>query len=581
MLVRWFASLVTAALLIGAAAASAQAPGTVPLKLFFGTQRWDNFTTATLAGEQDAVASGYRFVRVEGYVPQHPVPGGVPLKLFYGADRGDSFTTATPEGERDALAAGYRFVRVEGYVFRQQVAGTVPLKLYWSTPRRDNFTAATAEGERDALAAGYVSGRVEGYVYRTQVPDSQPLKLFFGTTHGDNFSTATADGERDARAVGYRLARIDALVLSQQAPGTVPLKLYYGAERDDNFTTATAEGERDAKAAGYVFVRVEGYVYREQAPGTVPFKLYWSERRRDNFTTATAAGERDALAAGYRFARVEGYVYLPTGAVVATTTAHPPAPPPPDKSARPATTVTNATIPVVVDSGRRVALVLGNGNYQFATKLPNPPNDAADIAQALRKLGFEVVEGRDLDRRATEDKLREFGRKLEGAKLALFFYAGHGMQVAGRNYLVPIDAKLERPGDLALDTVDLSNVLAEMESERRVNLIFLDACRDNPLAKALSRSLGTRSAAVGQGLALMQSAIGTMISFSTQPDNVALDGDGRNSPFTEALLHHIASPGLEVSSMMRRVRADVIAATREKQVPWDNTSLTGDVVLAR
>jgi uncharacterized caspase-like protein len=120
-----------------------------------------------------------------------------------------------------------------------------------------------------------------------------------------------------------------------------------------------------------------------------------------------------------------------------------------------------------------------------------------------------------------------------------------------------------------------------MEAEQRVNLVFLDACRDNPLARSFARSLGTRSTTVGQGLAMIQSAIGTMIAYATQPDAVALDGDGRNSPFTSALLKHIATPGLDISSVMRRVRADVITTTSQRQVPWDHSSLIGDVVLVR
>ena len=120
-----------------------------------------------------------------------------------------------------------------------------------------------------------------------------------------------------------------------------------------------------------------------------------------------------------------------------------------------------------------------------------------------------------------------------------------------------------------------------MEAERRVNLVFLDACRDNPLTRSFARSLGARSTSVGQGLATIQSAVGTMIAFATQPDAVALDGEGRNSPFTTALLKHLATPGLDIAPLMRRVRADVIAATREKQVPWDHSSLIGEVILAR
>jgi caspase domain-containing protein/uncharacterized protein DUF6719 len=227
----------------------------------------------------------------------------------------------------------------------------------------------------------------------------------------------------------------------------------------------------------------------------------------------------------------------------------------------------------------RVALVIGNGAYQAAVQLPNPANDAADIAETLHRIGFEVIEGRDLGKNAMENKIREFGRKLDKANLAIFFYAGHGLQVGGRNYLVPIDAKLERPGDLNFETIELSLVLAQMETEKRVNLVFLDACRDNPLTRSLARGPAARSIAIGQGLASVQSAIGTMISYSTQPDNVALDGDGRNSPFAGALLRHIATPGLEISSLMKRVRADVASMTRDKQVPWDHSSLTGDVIL--
>jgi uncharacterized caspase-like protein len=159
----------------------------------------------------------------------------------------------------------------------------------------------------------------------------------------------------------------------------------------------------------------------------------------------------------------------------------------------------------------RVALVIGNGAYRHANPLPNPPNDAADVAAALRAIGFDVVEGRDLDKRAMEAKIIEFGRKLDGANIAAFCYAGHGLQVGGKNYLVPVDAKVERAAELGFETVEVSQVLAQMEADKRVNLVFLDACRDNPLARSLARSLaaGSRSTSVGQGLASIQSAVGT------------------------------------------------------------------------
>jgi tetratricopeptide (TPR) repeat protein len=230
---------------------------------------------------------------------------------------------------------------------------------------------------------------------------------------------------------------------------------------------------------------------------------------------------------------------------------------------------------------RRVALVIGNGTYKNAPVLPNPRNDATDMAVILRKLGFDVIDGHDLDRRDMENKIREFSRKIENADLALFYYAGHGLQVTGKNYLVPIDAKLEREGDLSFEAIDVDVVLQQLESGPRANLVFLDACRNNPLARNFARSLGIRSAAVGMGLASIQGGIGTMIVYATQPNNVALDGDGRNSPFTAALLAHLPNPGVDISIVLRRVRADVIQATNQKQVPWDHSSLVGELVLAR
>jgi uncharacterized caspase-like protein len=227
--------------------------------------------------------------------------------------------------------------------------------------------------------------------------------------------------------------------------------------------------------------------------------------------------------------------------------------------------------------GKRVALVIGNGAYTSANPLPNPANDARDVAAALRNLGFEVIEGYDLDGAAMRRKIADFGGKITGATTTLLFYAGHGMQVAGKNYLVPTDARLERPSSLGIEAIDIVTILSDMESEKRINLVFLDACRDNPLSRSLARSFGaSRSAAVGQGLAAVNAGIGTLITFATSPDTVALDGSGRNSPFTQALLKHIRTPQLEVRSMLTRVRADVIAMTNEKQVPWDHSSLTGE-----
>ncbi|MCW5702966.1 MAG: caspase family protein [Bradyrhizobium sp.] len=225
---------------------------------------------------------------------------------------------------------------------------------------------------------------------------------------------------------------------------------------------------------------------------------------------------------------------------------------------------------------RKVALVVGNSAYASVPRLPNPRNDASDIIARLKSIGFEVTPGLDLDRNGFLQSLATFGRAAESADVALFFYAGHGLQVSGQNYLVPVDGKVESEAELDLALIPVSLVMQQLARGSRVNLVFLDACRDNPFAKDLSRSLGTRSAsALGRGLGRIQSTSGTFIAFATQPDNVAQDGDGRNSPFTKALLTNIEKPGLSISDLMIEVRNDVMRQTNGKQVPWDSSSLTG------
>ena len=221
---------------------------------------------------------------------------------------------------------------------------------------------------------------------------------------------------------------------------------------------------------------------------------------------------------------------------------------------------------------RRVALVVGNGKYVHTPVLANPANDATDVAAALEGLGFSVIEGIDLDRDAFERKLREFAGAARGAETALLFYAGHGIQVEGENYLLPVDARLSEELDLDFEALALNAVLRQMRS--RVNLVFLDACRDNPLAKDLARSMGAgRSAAVGRGLGRVDAGSGTLIAYATQPGNVAADGEGRNSPFTKALLAHIVVPGRSVNDMLVAVTGDVATATGNRQQPWVHSSL--------
>ena len=229
-----------------------------------------------------------------------------------------------------------------------------------------------------------------------------------------------------------------------------------------------------------------------------------------------------------------------------------------------------------------MALVVGNSAYQSTTPLANPLNDARDMAAALKSVGFDVVEALDADRRKLDGAMRVFTDKLANADVALFFYAGHGLQVGLQNYLVPIDAKLERERDLEFETVKLEFVLRQMEIERegKTTIVILDACRDNPLARNLARSMGTRSAGIGRGLAAASTGLGTFIAYSTQPGNVALDGQGRNSPFTAALIKHMGVKGHNLPATMIEVRKEVVAATGGAQVPWDHSALTGDFFFA-
>ncbi len=227
---------------------------------------------------------------------------------------------------------------------------------------------------------------------------------------------------------------------------------------------------------------------------------------------------------------------------------------------------------------KRVALVIGNAGYTHAGRLANPANDAADMAAALKRVGIEVILGIDLDRRGFDAKLREFSRAIADADAGILYYAGHGLQVGLRNYLVPTDAQLQGERDLEFETVALDFIMRQMEigREGKTNIVFLDACRDNPLARNLARAMGTRSVGVGRGLAEVQAGVGTFVAYATKPGEVALDGDGRNSPFTAARAKAVKTPGKNLTALMVDVRKEVLAATRNRQVPWDHSALTGD-----
>ena len=222
---------------------------------------------------------------------------------------------------------------------------------------------------------------------------------------------------------------------------------------------------------------------------------------------------------------------------------------------------------------RRVALVIGNGTYEEAGTLANPVNDATDVAARLRELGFEVIEGNDLGKRDLERKIGEFSDALEGAAVGMFYYAGHGLQVDGRNFIVPVDAKLDVPAKLRLETVQIDDVLDIMEQQTKTSLVFLDACRNNPFVKSLRKLATNRSAAPLAGLAQFDSTRGSFIAFSTAPGSVALDGAGRNSPFAAALIKHMGDPGQSINDLMIAVRRDVVAETHDAQRPWEQGSL--------
>ncbi len=230
-------------------------------------------------------------------------------------------------------------------------------------------------------------------------------------------------------------------------------------------------------------------------------------------------------------------------------------------------------------AGTRLALVIGNAKYQGAPELGNPANDAADVAKALHSIGFEVIEKEDATRDEMATAIRDFSAQLSNADIALFFYAGHALQINGENYLLPVNANANSPADVRFSTINMSDIQEEINSNgNRANIIILDACRNDPFLEKLaqhSRAVPTR------GIGRIDAASeGSLIVYSTQPNNVALDGTGRNSPFTAALLKFVTVPGVEIRQMISKVRADVLQATDHHQTPWDNSSLVGDVFLA-
>ncbi|MCV9967522.1 caspase family protein [Pararhizobium sp. BT-229] len=239
-----------------------------------------------------------------------------------------------------------------------------------------------------------------------------------------------------------------------------------------------------------------------------------------------------------------------------------------------------------IPSGKRVALVIGNSAYKHAVELPNPKNDAKLMAETLRAAGFTVLDGENLDKAAMTVLVDQFTEIAYDAEVAIVYYAGHGLQVDGRNYLVPVDAQLEKAAQLQTRTIPADKVLAALPPDPAVSIIILDACRDNPLARTLAKALpASRSSSMGVGLAPVQAngqstgSGGLLIAYATDPGAVAYDGKGINSPYTAALARHLTTPGLEIQSALTRVRADVSEATGGAQRPWHNASLSREVFI--
>jgi len=217
---------------------------------------------------------------------------------------------------------------------------------------------------------------------------------------------------------------------------------------------------------------------------------------------------------------------------------------------------------------RRTALVIGNGAYASAP-LKNPINDARQMAGSLQALGFDVSLHEDLDQKGMKREIQYFGQKLQKGGVGLFYFAGHGVQVGGRNYLIPVGAAIEHEKQVEYEAVDMGAVLAEMDFARnRLNIVVLDACRDNPFARSFR--------SVSQGLASISAPSGTLIAYATSPGSVANDGAGENGVYTGELMKSMRQPGLKIEDVFKQVRSAVREATRGKQTPWESSSLEGD-----
>ena len=234
--------------------------------------------------------------------------------------------------------------------------------------------------------------------------------------------------------------------------------------------------------------------------------------------------------------------------------------------------------PALADPGRRVALVIGISAYASHSALPNAKRDAQAVAASLREVGFQsVFEGYDLDKRKLESTLQSFAQQATAANWAVIYYAGHGIEIGGTNYLIPVDAKLATDRDVSFEAVPLDHVMLAAEGAKKLHLVLLDACRDNPFARTMQRTAGlTSRSVVTRGLASIEPEAGTMVVYAARAGEVALDGKGDHGPFAQALVNNFKKPRIEIRKLVDLVRDDVMKATDRHQLPFHYGTLPGD-----
>jgi tetratricopeptide (TPR) repeat protein len=331
-------------------------------------------------------------------------------------------------------------------------------------------------------------------------------------------------------------------------------------------------------------VLISGYTHRALA---YEAKGDYASAREDYKATLAIPASDAGSKANQATAKVRLSLVSETSAPIPRDAPSPATQPTAAPAPQPKTGATQLPSPAQAARRARMALIIGNGAYAHVKALANPANDARAVAKSLRDIGFTVSEGVDLDRAAMQKMTRDFLREAARAQVALVYYAGHGVQVDGRNYLIPIDVELKPGRAMTEAMIDMDTIMAGLDDQVRTNILIFDACRNNPMAPQVASAGANRGIEGASGLAAPTSlgtgatlGAGTLIAFATAPGQVALDGEGANSPFSAALSRHLGTPGLEVQQMLTRVRAEVVSSTKNKQVPWSNSSLLGEVYLA-